>query len=163
MKESEWATLGAGCFWGVQHLIDRIPGVLGTTCGYMGGVKTDPTYQEVCAGDTGHIEVVQIEFDPERLAYPELLSYFWRLHDPTQLNRQGVDVGTQYRSVIFYHSERQRQEAEMSRDKFDASGVFEKKAVTEIVRAGTFYSAEEYHQKYYDRNGGHVCQVLRRE
>lgn len=160
-KKSELATFAAGCFWGVEHLLAKIPGVLKTRCGYVGGQLENPTYRDVCDGDTGHAEAVEIEFDPDRVSYEELLSCFWRLHDPTQYNRQGPDVGSQYRSAIFYHSEAQKLKAEKSKSAFDASGVFSKKAVTEISPASKFYAAEDYHQKYFATNGGHVCHVLR--
>ncbi len=159
--KTELATFAAGCFWGVQHLLDRIAGVVKTRVGYIGGKTENPTYRDICNGDTDHAEAVEIEFDPSKVSYAELLSYFWRLHDPTQMNRQGVDVGTQYRSAIFYHSEEQKKVAEKSRADFDASKVFAKKAVTQIMPLEKFYSGEEYHQKYFDRNGGHVCHVLR--
>jgi peptide-methionine (S)-S-oxide reductase len=155
------ATFAAGCFWGVQHILDRIPGVISTRVGYIGGKTDNPNYRQVCTGETGHAEAVEIEFDPKIVSYETLLDYFWRLHDPTQKNRQGPDVGTQYRSAVFFHSPEQEKIACQSKDKFDASGVFKAKAATEIIEAGTFFSGEEYHQKYFDHNGGHVCHVLR--
>lgn len=157
----EKATFGAGCFWGVEHILKSIPGVKATTCGYMGGEAPNPTYKQVCTGQTGHAEVVEVEFDPQVVTYETLLDFFWRLHDPTTLNRQGVDVGTQYRSAIFYHSEEQRKAAELSKAAFDASGVFSAKAVTEISPATKFWPAEDYHQDYFDNNDGHICHVLR--
>jgi len=157
----ETATFAAGCFWGVQHILDRIPGVKSTRVGYTGGHTQDPNYRDVCNGDTGHAEAVEIEFDPSVVSFETLLDYFWRLHDPTQVNRQGPDVGTQYRSAIFYHSPEQKRAAEKSKAAFDASGVFKQKAATQIVQAGEFFDGEEYHQKYFDKNGGHVCHVLR--
>lgn len=157
----EIATLGAGCFWGVEEILRAIPGVVETTAGYMGGSAETAQYKTICGGDTGHAECVQIRFNSELLTYMELLSYFWRLHDPTQVNRQGVDVGSQYRSVIFYHSQKQRDEAEASKEAFDQSGVFQKKAATSIEAAREFYPAEEYHQDYFQKNGGHVCHILR--
>ena len=159
--KTEIATLGAGCFWGVEHILKKIPGVVATTCGYAGGQTQDPTYKDVKTGQTNHAEVVQVEFDPRILSYQELLGYFWRLHDPTQLNRQGVDHGTQYRSVIFYHSEQQRETAFNSQKAFDASKVFPQPSVTQILPATQFYSAEDYHQDYFELNGGHVCHILR--
>lgn len=159
--KTEIATLGAGCFWGVEHILKKIPGVISTTCGYEGGNTQDPTYKEVKTGTTNHAEVVQIEFDPDRISYQSLLGYFWRLHDPTQLNRQGVDHGTQYRSVIFYHNEQQREVAQQSKREFDLSKVFPQPSVTQIEPAGIFYSAEDYHQDYFEINGGHVCHILR--
>lgn len=160
-KKTELATFGAGCFWGVEHILKKIPGVIATTVGYEGGGTDKPTYRDVCSGNTGHAEVVQIEFDPQVVSFPTLLNYFWRLHDPTQLNRQGVDVGTQYRSVIFYQNETQKKEAEESKAAFDRSAVFNKKAVTQIEPSQRFWSAEDYHQDYFDKNGGHVCHILR--
>lgn len=159
--KTELATLGAGCFWGVEHILKQINGVIGTTCGYMGGHTQNPTYRQVCTGETFHAEVVQVEFDPTKITYKELLGYFWRLHDPTQKNRQGVDVGTQYRSAIFYHSEEQNRIAQLSKQEFDASGVFSTPSVTEIVAVQVFYSAEDYHQDYFDNNPGYVCHILR--
>ncbi len=161
LVKTEKATFAAGCFWGVQHILDRISGVVSTRVGYIGGKTTDPTYRDICNGDTGHAEAVEIEYDPAKVSFKELLSYFWRLHDPTQRDRQGVDVGTQYRSGIFYHSDEQKKVAELSNAEFDASKVFSKNAVTEIVAAGLFFSGEDYHQKYFDKNDGHICHVLR--
>lgn len=155
------AIFGAGCFWGVEHILSEVKGVLKTTVGYEGGNFDNPTYEMVCGGRTGHAEVVQVEFDPTIISYGELLEYFWRLHDPTTLNRQGVDEGTQYRSVIFYTNDDQKKAAIASKDKFDKSGVFKNKSVTQIEPHGKFYSAEGYHQKYFMRNGGHVCHILR--
>lgn len=159
--KSETATFAAGCFWGVEAILSKVDGILETTAGYMGGDVEDPTYELVCSGKTGHAEVVQITYDPGIISYEELLDYFWRLHDPTTLNTQGVDVGIQYRSVIFYHTDEQKEIAEKSKEHFDSSGVFKEKAVTEIVPATTFYKAEEYHQDYFAKNGGAVCHVLR--
>lgn len=160
MKKDK-ATLAAGCFWGVQHLLDQIPGVLETRCGYIGGDTIDPTYRQVCEGTTNHAEAVEIVFDSDQVSYLEILNYFWRLHDPTQLNRQGPDYGTQYRSAIFYHSQAQKEEALQSKLNFDKSQVFTRPAVTQIVPAGVFYAAEEYHQKYFDKNGGESCHIFR--
>jgi methionine-S-sulfoxide reductase len=157
----EIATFAGGCFWGVEAIFSQIKGVLETTVGYTGGFLENPTYQQVKAGKTGHTEAVQIKFDPEIISYEELLDYFWRMHDPTTLNRQGVDVGNQYRSAIFYHNEKQRELALKSKENFDKSGVFNQKAVTEIVPATKFYPAEEYHQDYFAKNGGRVCHILR--
>jgi len=147
---SEVATLGAGCFWCVEAVYQQIPGVLKVESGYMGGKTPNPSYEEVCTGTTGHAEVVQVTFDPRRLSYPKLLESFWKLHDPTTLNRQGADVGTQYRSAIFYHSAAQREAAE--RSKSEAASHFPSPIVTEITSAGTFYQAEDYHQNYYRLN-----------
>jgi|WetSurMetagenome_2_1015567.scaffolds.fasta_scaffold08884_3 peptide methionine sulfoxide reductase msrA/msrB len=156
------ATFAAGCFWGVESLFQRVKGVVETTAGYTGGSYPNPTYRDVCTGETGHAEAVQIRFDANTVSYKELLSLFWRMHDPTTPNRQGPDVGTQYRSAIFYHSEEQRMEAERSREEFDRSGVFKEKSSTQIVPASTFYPAEEYHQDYFKKMGGGSCHVLRK-
>ena len=158
---AEKIAFGAGCFWGVEHILKKIPGVLSTRCGYMGGKLDNPTYRDVCRGDTGHAEVVEVVFDAKKISLNQLLSYFWRLHDPTQLNRQGVDVGTQYRSAIFCYDEKQKAIAEQSKKEFDDSKVFSKSAVTQIADATTFFAAEDYHQDYFNKNSGHVCHVLR--
>lgn len=158
---TEKIILAAGCFWGVQHILDEIKGVVATRCGYIGGQTVNPNYRDICTGETGHAEAVEVEFDPHTISLSELLNYFWRLHDPTQVNRQGVDIGTQYRSAIFYFTDEQKRLAEKSKDEFDAAKVFNRKSVTEIRRAPEFFEAEEYHQKYFTRNGGHVCHVLR--
>ena len=148
----ETATLGAGCFWCVEAVLEQVEGVESVTSGYMGGHVESPSYREVCNGTTGHAEVVQVVFDPERLSYAELLEWFWRLHDPTTKDRQGNDVGPQYRSAIFVHSDEQRRAAEASRAAADASGAFGAPIVTEISDASTFYPAEGYHQEYYREN-----------
>jgi peptide-methionine (S)-S-oxide reductase len=158
---TEKATLAAGCFWGVEHILKAQDGVLDTTTGYIGGHTVNPTYKDVCTGTTGHAEAVEILFDPGVISYEDILNLFWRLHDPTTRDRQGVDVGTQYRSAIFVHSEEQRAKAQASKKAFDASGVFPVPAVTEIAPASTFYSAEAIHQDYFDSHGGHVCHILR--
>ncbi len=147
---TEIATFGAGCFWCVEAVLEQIDGVEDVTSGYMGGTTPDPTYEQVCGGATGHAEVVQVAFDPSRISYAKLLDYFWKLHDPTTLNRQGNDVGTQYRSAIFYHSEAQREAAERSRKA--AAALFSDPIVTEITRAGPYSIAENYHQDYYRLN-----------
>lgn len=153
------ATFGAGCFWCVEAVFERLEGVLDVRSGYMGGSVENPTYEQVCSGRTGHAEVVQVRFDPSRIRYEELLDWFWRSHDPTTLNRQGPDVGTQYRSVIFYHDEAQREAAE--RSKADAQARFSSPIVTEIAPAGTFWEAENYHQDYYRLNGeAPYCRVM---
>ena len=149
---TEVATFGAGCFWCVEAVLEQVDGVADITSGYMGGDAPNPSYKDVCTGRTGHAEVVQVTFDPKVLPYEELLDWFWRLHDPTTLNRQGADVGTQYRSAIFYHSEGQREVAEKSRAAAAASGVFADPIVTEITAAGPYYEAEGYHQDYYRQN-----------
>jgi len=150
--EKEIATFGAGCFWCGEAVLQRLDGVVEVTSGYMGGAVSNPTYEQVCGGTTGHAEVVQVTFDPKRISYEYLLEYFWKLHDPTTLNRQGNDVGTQYRSAIFYHSEAQREVAEKSKKAADESGSFANPIVTEITKAGTYYKAEGYHQDYYRLN-----------
>jgi peptide-methionine (S)-S-oxide reductase len=153
MKEGmEIATMGAGCFWCIEAVLEQLDGVEAVVAGYMGGKTKDPTYKDICRGDTGHAEVVQVLFDPKKVSYDKVLSYFWRMHDPTTLNRQGNDVGTQYRSVVFYHSDEQREKAEAQKKKVDEAKVFENPLVTEISKVETFYPAEEYHQDYYRLN-----------
>lgn len=154
------ATFAAGCFWGVESIFQKVEGVLETTVGYTGGTTPDPTYRQVCTGITGHAEVVQIKFDAKIVSYEELLSLFWKMHDPTTPNRQGPDVGTQYRSAIFYHSEEQRKAAERSIEEFDRSNAYINKATTQIVPASTFYAAEDYHQDYFEKQGGGSCHNL---
>lgn len=148
----ETATLAAGCFWCVEAVFSRLRGVLKTVSGYAGGTVADPSYEEVCAGGTGHAEAVQITFDPAVISYAELLEVFWRMHDPTTLNRQGFDAGTQYRSAIFFHDEKQREIAEKSKRQADESGLRPDPVVTEIVPFTAFYAAEKYHQDYYRTN-----------
>jgi peptide-methionine (S)-S-oxide reductase len=148
----EIATFGAGCFWGVQAKFQEVKGVVNTAVGYMGGHLENPSYEDVCTDKTGHSEVVQIEYDPDIVSYEELLELFWDIHDPTQLNRQGPDIGTQYKSVIFYHDEKQRISAEKSKEKLDNSGRFNKPVVTEITKEKEFYKAEDYHQNYLKKN-----------
>ena len=159
MKATEEATFAAGCFWGVQYAFDQIKGVTATTVGYTGGHTENPTYEDVCSDTTGHAESVLIEFDPAVVTYWQLLDAFWKMHDPTTLNRQGPDYGTQYRSVIFYHNGEQQAEALASRVALEQSGVHRKKIVTEIVPAATFWPAEEYHQKYFQKHGVQGCLV----
>lgn len=149
---TEVATLGAGCFWCVEAVLEQVDGVLDVVSGYTGGEVKDPTYKQVCSGDSGHAEVVQVTFDPDSISYQELLEWFWQLHDPTTLNRQGNDKGSQYRSAIYYHSEQQRAAAEASKAAADASGKFDDPIVTEITAAETFYPAEVDHQEYYRLN-----------
>ena len=146
----EIATFGAGCFWGVEAAYQKINGVIKTIVGYMGGTTKNPSYEDVCTDKTGHAEVVQVQFDNKIVKYEELLDVFWKIHDPTQLNRQGFDIGTQYRSVIFYHNEKQKILAEKSKNKQEKS---KKQIVTEIVPAKEFYKAEEYHQNYLKKQG----------
>lgn len=152
----EIATFGAGCFWGVEAAFQKIKGVIKTNVGYMGGTTKNPSYEDVCTDVTGHAEVVQILFDNKIVTYEELLDVFWEIHDPTQLNRQGFDLGTQYRSVIFYHNENQRKIAEKSKNKQEKS---KNPIVTEIVPAKEFYKAEEYHQNYLKKHGRTSCKV----
>lgn len=150
--KTELATFGAGCFWCVEAVLEQLPGVLDVGSGYMGGAVENPTYKQVCAGDTGHAEVVQVTFDPSKISYDTLLDWFFKLHDPTTLNRQGADEGTQYRSAIFWHSEAQRAAAAQKKAALDASGAFKSKIVTEIAAASEYYVAEDYHQDYYRFN-----------
>lgn len=151
------AIFAAGCFWGVQHYFDQIPGVVGTVAGYTGGHTEDPTYEEVCSHTTGHAEAVLVEFDPGKVSYETLCRHFFRMHDPTQLDRQGPDIGDNYRSAIFYYGDKQRETAERvmreSRTKYDEP------IVTRIEPAGEFYEAEDYHQKYTERTGRGMCHV----
>jgi peptide-methionine (S)-S-oxide reductase len=149
----EKATFGAGCFWGIEEAFRNVRGVLSTNVGYAGGHTDDPTYEDVCVGDTGHAEVVQVDFDPDQIIYEELLEVFWGAHDPTQKNRQGPDVGSQYRSVIFYHTPEQMKAAENSRKKTDMSGRHSQPVMTEILPAPEFFPAEEYHQEYFKKHG----------
>jgi len=154
----EKATFAAGCFWGVEEAYRTLEGVVETTVGYMGGKTENPTYEQVCSDTTGHAEVVQVQYDPARISYPQLLERFWRQHNPTTLNRQGVDIGTQYRSAIFYHSDEQRRLAEESRAAVEASGRFADPIVTEIVPAMPFWPAEDYHQQYiHKQKPGFSC------
>jgi peptide methionine sulfoxide reductase msrA/msrB len=152
-EEAETATFAAGCFWGVEHKLGKIPGVLSTMAGYTGGKTANPSYEDVCTGKTGHAESVQLRFDPAQVSYEELVRKFFGIHDPTQVNRQGPDRGTQYRSAIFYHDARQKQAAEKVMAELGASGKFKRPLATELVPASVFYPAEEYHQKYLEKNG----------
>lgn len=147
------ATFGAGCFWCIEPAFQKLNGVLSTLVGYSGGSFKDPTYEDVCTGQTGHAEVVQVEYDPSKISYDELLNVFWNNHDPTTLNRQGPDIGEQYRSVIFFHTPEQESTAKISKEKLQNSGKYGKKIVTEIVPASQFYKAEDYHQRYYEKCG----------
>jgi peptide-methionine (S)-S-oxide reductase len=147
------ATFGAGCFWHVEDLFRKTKGVTSTNVGYTGGNLTNPTYEEVCTDKTGHAEAVEVEYDPNEISYDELLEIFWNNHDPTSLNRQGPDVGIQYRSSIFFHDESQKQTAQKSKEKLDSSGKFSKSIVTEIIPSPEFYKAEDYHQKYFQKHG----------
>jgi peptide-methionine (S)-S-oxide reductase len=154
---TEKATFGAGCFWGVEEAFRKVKGMVATQVGYMGGTTTYPTYEQVCTGQTGHAEVVEVTYDPKVVSYDTLLELFWRIHDPTQKNRQGPDIGTNYRSVIFYHLPEQKVLAEASRDRLQQSGRYRRPIVTEIVPASTLWRAEEYHQRYFEKRGGGTC------
>jgi peptide-methionine (S)-S-oxide reductase len=154
---TETATFAAGCFWGIEAAFRRVPGVLDAEVGYAGGRTENPTYQDVCTGETGHAEVVRVTFDPTQLSYERLLDVFWEIHDPTQRNRQGPDFGTQYRSAIFFHSPEQEAAAKKSKMALEASGKLARPIATEITLAGPFYRAEEYHQRYLEKRGAASC------
>lgn len=153
------ATFGAGCFWGVEAAYRQVKGVVSTAVGYAGGALENPTYRDVCTDKTGHAEVVEVTYDPERVSYETLLKVFWDNHDPTQLNRQGPDIGTQYRSVIFFHTPEQQAAAIASREQLERSGRYKKAIVTQIAPAPTFYRAEEYHQQYLEKRGLSTCHL----
>ena len=153
------ATFAAGCFWGVEATFRQIPGVLSTRVGYIGGEFANPTYKDVCTDRTGHAEAVEVGYDPAKVTYEQLLGVFWENHDPTQLNRQGPDYGSQYRSAVFYHSPEQEQMARASREKLKNSGQFSRPIVTQIVPATTFYEAEDYHQQYLEKRGLASCHI----
>lgn len=160
-EKFEKATLGAGCFWCVEAVYQNLAGVQTVVSGYAGGHVPNPSYEQVCTGATGHAEVAQITFDPDVISYAEILDVFWRTHDPTTLNRQGADVGTQYRSVIFYHDDEQRRIAEASKAQADASGLWKNSIVTEISPLTEFFPAEDYHQNYFRRNPHQpYCQMV---
>jgi peptide-methionine (S)-S-oxide reductase len=156
---TEKATFAAGCFWGVEAKFGQVPGVLETAVGYEGGELERPTYKDVCSDGTGHAEVVELKFDPARVSYDKLLDVFFELHDPTQLNRQGPDYGTQYRSAIFYHSDTQKIAAEKKIEELKIEGQFAGPIVTQVTPARTFWLAEEYHQRYLERRGMAVCHI----
>ncbi len=159
---TETALLAGGCFWGVEEILRALPGVIQTTAGYTGGTAKNPAYEDVKTGKTGHAEAIQIVFDPVKITYEELLDFFFRLHDPTTRNRQGNDIGTQYRSAIFFKNEEQRKAAERAKKCVDQSGKWSALVVTEIVPAGLFYPAEEYHQDYLQKHpDGYTCHYLR--
>jgi methionine-S-sulfoxide reductase len=161
-EQTETATLAGGCFWGMEDILRDIPGVIDTEVGYTGGSVANPTYEAVRTGKTGHAESIRVVFDPQRISYAEILGYFFRMHDPTTANRQGNDVGSQYRSAIFYHDEGQRQTAERIKAEVDRSRRWKKPIVTEIVPAGPFFAAEAYHQDYLEHTpGGYTCHWLR--
>ena len=155
----ETATFGAGCFWGVEEAFRRLNGVKDTAVGYTGGTLENPTYQDVCSDETGHAEVVQVTYDPAEVSYDQLLDVFWSIHNPTTLNRQGPDVGTQYRSAVFFHSPEQQAAARASKEKLEKSGRFNRPIVTQIVPAAEFYRAEEYHQRYLEKRGVSSCHI----
>jgi peptide-methionine (S)-S-oxide reductase len=153
------ATFGAGCFWGVEESFRKIPGVINTTVGYTGGNTVNPNYEEVCTDKTGHAEVVDIDFDPTQVSFEELLHIFFENHNPTTLNRQGLDKGKQYRSVVFYHDEEQRLQTEKMKTELDRSGKYSNPIVTEITPTEVFYQAEEYHQRYLQKKGINSCHI----
>ena len=153
------ATFGAGCFWGVETAFREVNGVTATRVGYLGGTMKNPTYHDVCTDMTGHAEVVEVEFDPSKVSYEDLLNVFWTCHDPTQLNRQGPDVGTQYRSAIFFHSPEQEKAARASKEKLQASGRYKRPMVTEIAPVSEFWLAEDYHQQYLEKRGIKSCHL----
>lgn len=155
----EKATFGAGCFWGVEAAFRELPGVIDAAVGYLGGTLVNPTYKDVCSDTTGHAEVVEVTYDPAQVTYEQLLDLFWKVHNPTTLNRQGPDVGSQYRSAIFFHTPDQRMAAERSKQELQASGRFPRPVVTEITAASTFYRAEEYHQQYLTKRGLRSCHI----
>jgi len=152
---SEKAVFGAGCFWGVEHAFNQLDGVIEAVSGFMGGEVDNPSYRQVCTGETGHVEVVEVTYDPVKLSYEDLLDTFWKVHDPTQLNRQGPDIGEQYRSVIFVKDEEQRRMAEQSKQALIDAGRYPRQVVTSVEDAGEFYRAEDYHQRYYEKMGIH--------
>ncbi len=153
----ETATFGAGCFWGVEATFRKLDGVVSTAVGYEGGHTDNPTYKEVCSGSTGHTEVVRVEYDPDAISYRDLLDAFWEAHDPTQVDRQGPDVGRQYRSVIFYHRPEQKEAAQAARKALDESGRYRRPIATAIEPAATFWEAEDYHQQYLEKRGRTSC------
>jgi peptide-methionine (S)-S-oxide reductase len=155
----EIATFGAGCFWGIEAAFRRVPGVLDAVVGYSGGRTQNPSYQDVCTDTTGHAEVVQVTFDPEKVSYDQLLDVFWTIHDPTQVNRQGPDYGKQYRTAIFFHSPEQEAAAKKSKQALEASGKLRRPVATEITAAGPFWRAEEYHQRYLEKRGAASCHI----
>lgn len=153
------ATFAAGCFWGVEAAFQEVEGVVSTSVGYTGGSTENPTYEEVCTGRTGHAEAVEVVYDPGGVTYDELLDFFWSIHDPTTKNRQGPDIGSQYRSAIFYHDKEQEARARTKKEKLQRSGLYRGGIVTEIVPASEFYRAEEYHQRYFEKHGRRGCEL----
>jgi peptide-methionine (S)-S-oxide reductase len=154
------ATFAAGCFWGVEDAFRKVPGVFDAISGYIGGHRDHPTYREVCSGTTNHAEAVEVTFDTSQVSYEQLVEIFFRLHDPTQMNRQGPDVGTQYRSAIFVHDEEQKKIACGFIEKLESSGKYSRPIATKVEDASTFWAAEEYHQKYFEKHGGHSCHIF---
>lgn len=152
MEKTDTATFGTGCFWCTEAVFEQLEGVVSVTSGYMGGTVKNPTYKQVCTGETGHAECVQIVYEPSKISYDELLKVFFEVHDPTSLNRQGADVGTQYRSAIFYHSPAQKEKAQYYKAELNKNGAYDKPVVTEVTPASAFYTAEDYHQEYYQNN-----------
>lgn len=159
IKKIETAIFGAGCFWGVEETFRKVNGVLDTEVGYMGGHSRNPTYKDVCSHKTGHVEVVKVKYNPSVTPYKELLNIFWNCHNPTTVNRQGLDFGEQYKSIVFYTTPKQKELAEKSKKELEKSGKYKNKIVTQIVKAGTFYRAEEYHQKYLIKKGLQYCHI----
>jgi methionine-S-sulfoxide reductase len=158
--KTEQAVFAAGCFWGVESAFRRLDGVLDTQVGYTGGTTAAPTYTDVCTGKTGHAEAIEIRFDPDMISYKSLVEFFFKMHDPVLVNRQGPDVGTQYRSAIFYRTPEQKAAAEAVKNELEKSGKYKKPIATQIVPAGPFYRAEEYHQRYFEKNGGSACHLF---
>ena len=154
--DTEYAVLAGGCFWCVEAVYERVEGVVSAVSGYTGGSGANPTYEQVCSGTTGHAEAVKITYNPEAISFAQILEIFWKSHDPTTLNRQGADVGTQYRSVVFYYNEEQKEKAIQLKEKLDKSGKYKKPIVTEIIPLKEFYRAEEYHQRYYEKHNKSV-------
>jgi peptide-methionine (S)-S-oxide reductase len=161
-EQTDTATFGTGCFWCTEAIFEQLDGVLKVTSGYSGGNVENPTSKQVCSGETGHAECVQIQYEPSKISYDELLEVFWEVHDPTTLNRQGADVGTQYRSVVYFHNKEQKEKAEHYKKELDKAGAFSKPIVTEISPAAKFYPAENYHQEYYElnKNANPYCSVV---
>ena len=157
-EQTEKATFGAGCFWHVEEAFQKIPGVISARVGYAGGSVPNPSYKKVCGGETGHAEAVTVEYDPEKVSYHDLLEVFWKLHDPTQVNRQGSDISKQYRSAIFYHNEEQHQAAQKSKQELAASGKYDQPIATQIAPVDEFYEAEEYHQQYLAKQRGEASE-----
>ena len=157
------ATFAAGCFWGVEEVFRKLKGVKSTMVGYTGGKFENPSYEDVCTDETGHAEAIQVQYDPNEISYEQLLKVFWSVHDPTTKDRQGPDIGSQYRSMISYHTSEQETLAKKIKEELERSGKFKSKIVTEIVPTSSFYKAEEYHQKYYQKRGGGSCYVQTNE